>query len=92
MLGIKPIPSLSMHCDCQAVIAIARNITFNGKYRHNHLRHDIVIATKRWNYFHSLYKVKRELADPLTKPLGRKLIYETSRGMELMAILKNQQW
>ena len=28
------------------------------------------------------------LADPLTKPLGKKLVYETSRGMRLMHVTK----
>jgi hypothetical protein len=28
---MKPTPSISMHCDCQAAIAIAKNKSFNGK-------------------------------------------------------------
>ena len=39
----------------------------------------------------SIDYVKSEvnLADPLTKPLSKKLIEETSRGMGLKAILEN---
>ena len=33
-LEIKPTPSVSMHCDCQATIAIAKNKSFNGKIKH----------------------------------------------------------
>ena len=30
-LGMQPISSVSMHCDCQATISIAKNKSFNGK-------------------------------------------------------------
>ena len=33
-------------------------------------------------------KSEMNLVDPLTKPLGRKLMKSTSRGMELMPISK----
>ena len=35
-------PSLFMHCDCQAAIAIAKNKSFNVKNHHIWLRHEIV--------------------------------------------------
>ena len=41
-LGMKPTPSMSIHCDCQAAIAIAKNKTFNGKNRHIRLRHNVI--------------------------------------------------
>ncbi|KAK6151926.1 hypothetical protein DH2020_014561 [Rehmannia glutinosa] len=40
--GFKTNTFDSMHCDCQAAIAIAKNKTFNGKNRHIRLRHDVV--------------------------------------------------
>ena len=40
--GMQPISSVSMHCDCQAAISIAKNKSFNGKNRHIHLRHEVV--------------------------------------------------
>ena len=49
-LGIKPTPSISMHCDCQAAISIAKNKSFNGKNRHIRLRHDVV-KQKGVNFF-----------------------------------------
>ena len=39
---MQPTLSVSMHCDCQAAISIAKNKTLNGKNRHIHLRHKIV--------------------------------------------------
>ena len=86
-LGTKLKPSVSMHCDCQAAIAIAKNKTFNGKNRHIQLRHNVVKQLLKDGTI-SIDYVKSEvnLADPLTKPLGRKLIYETSRGMRLKPI------
>ena len=41
-LGMQSIPSVFMHCDCQAAISITKNKAFNGKNRHIHLRHKVV--------------------------------------------------
>ena len=41
-LGMQSIPSVFMHCDCQAAISITKNKAFNGKNRHIHLRHEVV--------------------------------------------------
>ena len=41
-LGMKPTPSISMHCDCQSAIAISKNKIYNGKNRHIQLRHNLV--------------------------------------------------
>jgi len=38
----KPTPSVSIHCDCQSAIAIAKNKTYNGKNRHIQLKHNLV--------------------------------------------------
>ena len=84
-LGIKPIHSISMHCDCQVAISIAKNKSFNGKNRHIRLRHDVVKQLLKDGVVSIDYvKSEMNLADPLTKPLGRKMILETSRGMRLM--------
>ena len=76
-----------MHYDFQAAISIAKNKTFNGKNKHIHLRHEVVKQLLK-NEIISIDYVKSEvnLADPLTKPLGRKLILETSSGMGLKPI------
>ena len=34
--------SISIHCDCQTTISIARNKSVNGKNRHIQLRYDVV--------------------------------------------------
>ncbi|KAG8642449.1 hypothetical protein MANES_12G089338v8 [Manihot esculenta] len=87
LLGIKPTSSISMRCDCQAAIAITKNKTFNGKNRHIRLRHNVIKQLLKDETI-SIDYVKSEvnLADPMTKPLGRKLIDETSRGMRLEPI------
>nr|KYP36589.1 Retrovirus-related Pol polyprotein from transposon TNT 1-94 [Cajanus cajan] len=90
-LGMKPTPSVSIHCDNQSAIAIAKNKSYNGKNRHIQLRHNIVKKLLKDGTI-SINYVKSEgnLADPLTKPLGRKMIYETSRGMGLKPIENKQ--
>jgi len=42
LLGMKPTPSVLIHCDCQSEIVIAKNKTYNGKNRHIQLRHNLV--------------------------------------------------
>ena len=86
-LGIKPTPSVSMHCDCKSAITIAKNKTFNGKNRHIRLRHNVIKQLLKDGII-SIDYVKSEvnLADPLTKPLPRKQILETSRGIGLRLI------
>jgi len=42
LLGMKPTPSVSIHCDCQLATAIAKNKTYNRKNRHIQLRHNLV--------------------------------------------------
>ena len=83
-IWMRPAPSVSIHCDCQAAIAKAKNKIYNGKSRHIRLRHSVM----RWlinDGIISLDYVRSELnlADPLTKPLSRKLVSNTSRKMGL---------
>ena len=86
-MGMHQTPSVSMHCDCQAAISIAKNKAFNGKNIHIRLRHEVVKQLLKDGII-SIDYVKSEvnLADPLTKPLRRKLILETSSGMGLKPI------
>ena len=80
-------PSVSIHCDCQATISIAKNKAFNGKNKLIRLRHEIVKQLlKDEIIFIDYVKSEVNLVDPLTKPLGRKLILETSSGMGLKPI------
>ena len=41
-LGMKPTPYVSIHCDCQSPIVIAKNKTYNGNNRHIQLIHNLV--------------------------------------------------
>ena len=41
-LGMKPTPSISMHCDSQSAITVTKIKTFNRKNRHIQLRHNVV--------------------------------------------------
>lgn len=91
-IGIKPAPSVSIHCDCQAAIAVAKNKSFNGKNRHIRLRHNVIKHMLRDGIISIDYlKSEMNLADPLTKPLQRKVTFETSRGMGLLLTRENQQ-
>jgi len=90
-LGMKPNPSVSIHCDCQSTIAIAKNKTYNGKNRHIQLRHNLVSQPLRRGTISINYvKSERNLADPLTKPLGRNMILEKLRGMGLKPFANKQ--
>ena len=86
-LGMQPTPSVSMHCDCQASILIAKNKSFNGKNKHIHLKHEVMKQLlKDRIIFINYVKSKVNLVVPLTKHLGRKLIFETSSGIGLNPI------
>ncbi|KAL8155440.1 hypothetical protein AgCh_000725 [Apium graveolens] len=80
----KPVASVAMHCDSRAAIDNARNHDFKGKKRHILLRYKAVRDLLS-NGVISLDFVKseRNIADPLTKGLCRKLVLETSREMGL---------
>ncbi|KAL0441936.1 UNVERIFIED_CONTAM: Retrovirus-related Pol polyprotein from transposon TNT 1-94 [Sesamum radiatum] len=75
---------VSIHCDSQAAIGIAKNYAYNGKRRHICIRHGAVKELLK-NGIISLEYVRseRNLADPLTKGLTRRIILETSRAMGL---------
>ncbi|KAL0287063.1 UNVERIFIED_CONTAM: Secreted RxLR effector protein [Sesamum angustifolium] len=75
---------VSIHCDFQATIGIAKNYAYNGKRRHIRIRHGTV-KELLMNGIISLEYVRseRNLVDPLTKGLTRRIILETSRAMGL---------
>ncbi|KAI3729198.1 hypothetical protein L6452_17851 [Arctium lappa] len=80
----KPMPPISIHCDSATTLSRAYNQVYNGKSRHIGLRHrqvnqlinDGVITI-------SFLRSSKNLADPFTKGLPRKLIESTSKGMGL---------
>ena len=80
-------PSVFMNCDCQTTISIAKNKAFNRKNRHIRLRHEVMKQLFKDEIICIDYvKLEMNLVDPLTKPLGRKLILETLSGMRLKLI------
>jgi len=83
---------VSIHCDNQATIARAKNKIYNRKSKHIRLRHKIVKLLLDDGVIPLDY-VRSELniSDPFTKPLGRKVVENTSRGMGLMSITKSQK-
>jgi len=83
---------VSIHCDNQATIATAKNKIYNGKSRHIRLRHKIVKQLLDDGIISLDYvRSKLNISDPFTKPLGRKLVENTSRGMRFMSITKSQK-
>ena len=76
-----------MRCDSQTAIAKAKSEIFNGKNRHISLRHNIVRQLLETGVI-SLEFVRLELnlSNPLTKPINKKLMEETSREIRLMPI------
>ena len=77
LLGMKPKPLIFMHCDCQLAIAIAKNKAFNDKNWHFMLRHNSMKQLLKNGIIPIDYvKLERNLANPLTKPLGKKQIVE----------------
>ena len=87
LLWTRPALFVSMHYDSQAEIAKVKSKMFNGKNKHIRLRHNIVRHLLETGVI-SLDFVRSELnlADPLTKPLSRKLVEQTSRGMGLLLV------
>ncbi|KAL0306952.1 UNVERIFIED_CONTAM: hypothetical protein Sradi_6112500 [Sesamum radiatum] len=75
---------VSQHFDSQATIEIGKNYAYNDKRRHIRIRHGFIKELLK-NGMISLEYVRseRNLADPLTKGLTRKVILETSRAMGL---------
>ena len=84
-LYTNSIASVCIQCDCEATIAHAKSKIYNGKSRHIRLRHKIVRQLIN-NGVMSLDFVRseRNLANPLTKPLVKRLVSETSRGIGLI--------
>jgi len=75
---------ISLHCDSQAAIGVAHNIVYNRKRRHICIRHSAVKQLLKHGVISLQYvRSEKNLADPLTKGLTRRVVLETSRGMGL---------
>ena len=74
--------SVCFPCDCQAVITRVKSKVYNGKSRHIQLRLRQLINNDVMSL--NFVRSKRNLANPLTKPLARRLVSKTSRGIGLI--------
>ena len=84
----KPTPPVSIHCDSQAAICVAKNSVYNGKKRHIRVRHEsvrqfIVNGVVSLDFVRS----EKNLADPFTKGLSHRMVVESSTGMGLRPLL-----
>ena len=83
----KPTPSVALHCDSQAAIVVAKSSVYNGKKRHIRLRHKVLKEFIASGVISLDYvKSEKNLADPLTKGLCKKMVHETATGMGLRRI------
>ncbi|KAA0058501.1 ty1-copia retrotransposon protein [Cucumis melo var. makuwa] len=71
-------------CDSQAAICTAKNSVYNGKSRHIRLRHAVVKQLlKEGTISLEFVRSEKNLADPLTKGLTRKMVLDSSMNMGL---------
>ncbi|KAA0055836.1 ty1-copia retrotransposon protein [Cucumis melo var. makuwa] len=75
---------VSIQCDSQAAICTAKNSVYNGKSRHVRLRHAVVKQLlKEGTISLEFVRSEKNLADPLTKGLTRKMVLDSSVNMGL---------
>ena len=81
----KPIPAISIQCDCKAVIDLIRQSHTNRKMnRHMQVRYKYIKGLVNKNVVSvNFVRSKKNMANGLTKGLPQKGVYESSRGMEL---------
>lgn len=86
-LGKRSQAPISLHCDSQAAISIAKNSVYNGKRRHIRLRH-AVVREMLGDGVISLDFVRSEknLADPFTKALIKRQVQELSAGIGMKSL------
>ena len=83
-LWSQPMPSISLYYDSEVTLSRAYNKVYNGKSRHNSLRHEHVKQLITDVVIHIVYvRSNKNLADHLTKSLARDIIKNTSSAMRL---------
>jgi len=76
--------AIFLHCDSHAAIGVAHNSVYNGKKRHTCIRHSDVKQILKHGVISLKYvRSERNLADPFTKGLTRRIVLETSTGKGL---------
>jgi len=80
----KQVTQISLHCDSQATIRVVHNSVYNRKRRHIRIRHNVVKQLLKHGVISLQYvRSDKNLPDPLTKGLTRRVMLATSRGMGL---------
>ncbi|KAA0043284.1 Retrovirus-related Pol polyprotein from transposon TNT 1-94 [Cucumis melo var. makuwa] len=75
---------VSIQCDSQVAICTAKNSVYNGKSRHIRLRHAVVKQLlKEGTISLEFVRSEKNLADPLTKGLTKKMVLDSSVNMGL---------
>ncbi|KAK8609373.1 hypothetical protein V6N13_061822 [Hibiscus sabdariffa] len=83
----RPTPPVSLLCDSQSAISVAKTQAYNGKKRHIRIRHESVRHLIRNGVLSLEYvRSERNLADPLTKGLSQKLVLDSLRGIGLKPV------
>ena len=86
-LWSKSISPLTIYCDNQAAIFRASSDCYNGKSRQVRLKHNHVSRLLKEGVISLQYvKSRFNLADPLSKGLGKDLVVETFNGMGINPI------
>ena len=75
---------ISLYCDSQSAIEVEHNNVYNRKKRHIRIRHGAIKQLLKHGVISLEYlRSEKNLADPLTKGLPRRVVLESSRGMGL---------
>ncbi|KAK9074856.1 hypothetical protein SSX86_003175 [Deinandra increscens subsp. villosa] len=83
----KPMSPISIRCDSEATLAKAYSQVYNGKSRHLGVRHSMVRELIVHGVISIEYvRTQHNLADHLTKGLGRDLVIGSAMGLGLKSI------
>jgi hypothetical protein len=86
-LWSKPISPISIRCDSDATLAKAYSQVYNGKSRHLGVRHSMIRELITDGVISVVYvRSEQNLADCLTKGLGRDLVRKSAIGMGLKSV------
>ena len=73
----RQVSPVSLHCDSKEAIEIVKNSVYNGKKRHIRIKHGAVKQLlKHGIIFLKYVRSERNLTDPMTKGLTRKMVLE----------------
>ena len=87
-LWSKPIPPLTIYCDNQVARFRASSDCYNVKSTQVHLKHNQVRRLLEEGVISLQYvKSKFNLADPLSKGLGKELVVETCNEMGIKPVV-----